>query len=117
MVKQPEIVGKPKSGRVWKTKQAKRSSAQMREGCMATLKKSFEEKERIRKQKKAVLEMEREMKDAKAQAKVDEKIRREEQQKRREANEFKNSVYQVVSVYTFNIKLLHTIIRFVFVKR
>ena len=86
--------GKPKSGRVWKIKQKFRSSVQQRSGVLSHLNKSFEEKQAIRAKKASILQLEREMKDEKKQKLLDAKIRREEQQKRRMANEYKNSVYQ-----------------------
>lgn len=86
--------GLPKSGRSWKIKQTVRSSAQLKQGILSHLAKSFEEKERERQQKRNVKELEREMIEERKNAKLAEKARREEQQKRRQENEYKNAVTQ-----------------------
>jgi rRNA-processing protein CGR1 len=96
MVKAEIPEGRPKSGRVWKTKQKTRTSAQNRRGVVAHMAKTFEEKERLRTEKERVLSLERELKEEKRQKLVEEKARREAQQKRRMENEYKNSVYQTL---------------------
>lgn len=103
MVKQEALTstipeGRPKSGRVWKVKQKTRFSLQQRSGFLDNLNKSWEEKELIRKKKQQVLQLERDMKEEKRLKKIAERERREAQQKRRMENEYKNSVYQTVSI-------------------
>lgn len=103
--------GKAKSGRVWKTKQTERSSALKRRGVLSHMAKTFEEKQRIREEKKAVQELENEMKEAKRQAKIEERLRREDKEKRKIANELKSSafqnvrplIYQLISVFSLCI--------------
>jgi hypothetical protein len=90
-------VGRAKSGRLWKAKQTERSSAQKRRGVLAHMAKSFEEKQRIREEKKAVQELENEMKEVKRQQKIEERLRREDKEKRKIANELKSSSFQNVS--------------------
>jgi uncharacterized membrane protein YkoI len=88
--------GRPKSGRTWKVKQTFRSSLQQRSGILKHLNKTFEQKEAERAKRDAVKEFEQELKDEKKQKLADAKTRREEQLKRRQANEYKNSVFQEV---------------------
>lgn len=88
--------GVPKSGRSWKIKQTTRSSAQLKQGVLSHLSKSFEDREAERQKKKNVKELEREMVEDRKRKKMEEKTRREEQQKRRQENEYKNSVVQEV---------------------
>ena len=90
-------VGRAKSGRLWKAKQTERSSAQKRRGVLAHMAKTFEEKQKIREDKKAVQELENEMIEVKKQQKIDERLRREDKEKRKIANELKSSAYQNVS--------------------
>ena len=89
--------GRAKSGRLWKSKQTERFSSVKRKGVLAHMAKSFEEKERIRTEKKAVQELENEMKEIKRQTKIEERQRREDKEKRKIANELKSSTYQNVS--------------------
>jgi hypothetical protein len=89
--------GRPKSGRVWKAKQPCRSSAKLRRGVMSHLAMTFEEKERIREQKKYVKELENQMREEKQAEKELLKQKRVEREKRRLDNENKTSVYQNVS--------------------
>lgn len=92
--------GMPKSGRAWKTKQQTRFSVINRSGMMSHLNKSYEEKEKQRVAHKNMKMLENEMKEEK-KAKLNEaKEKRDEQQKRRMANEYKNSVYQVIKPET-----------------
>jgi hypothetical protein len=88
--------GRPKSGRTWKVKQKTRASTQNRQGVVAHMAKTFEEKERLRMEKERMLSYERELKEEKKQKIADEKTRRDEQQKRRMENEYKTSVYQTL---------------------
>lgn len=88
--------GRAKSGRLWKTRETERSSAQKRRGVLAHMAKSFEEKQRIREEKKAVQELENEMKEVKRQQKIEERLRKEDKEKRKIANELKSSAYQNV---------------------
>lgn len=86
--------GLPKSGRSWKVKQTVRSSAQLKQGVLAHLAKSFEEKEAERQKKRNIKELEREMIEERKNAKLAEKTRREEQHKRRQENEYKAAITQ-----------------------
>jgi len=92
--------GKPKSGRVWKTKQQARFSTMTRTGMMSFLSTSHEQKQALRSAHQNMKDLEREMKEEKKNKLAEEKRRREEQQKRRMANEYKNSVYQVIKPET-----------------
>lgn len=89
--------GRPKSGRIWKKKQEYRSSAKLRRGILSHLCLTFEEKERIKNEKKYTKELENELKNQKKIKLQEEKLRREEKTKRKAENEFKSSVFQVVS--------------------
>jgi microsomal dipeptidase-like Zn-dependent dipeptidase len=88
--------GRPKSGRVWKTIQTCRSSAKLRRGVMSHLAVSFEEKEKIREQKKYVKELEQQMKDETSASREVKKLQKVEREKRRAENENRTSVYQNV---------------------
>lgn len=92
--------GKPKSGRVWKTKQHARFSTVNRSGMMSFLCKSREKKDAERSAHQQMKELEREMKEERKNKVAEEKRRREEQKQRRQANEYKNSVYQVIKPET-----------------
>ena len=89
-------VGRAKSGRLWKAKQTERSSALKRRGVLSHMAKTFEEKQRIREERKAVQELENEMKEVKRQTKIEERLRREDKEKRKIANELKSSAFQNV---------------------
>lgn len=89
-------VGKAKSGRLWKAKQTERSSALKKKGVLSHMAKTFEEKQRIREEKKAVQELENEMREVKRQSKIAERERREDKEKRKIANELKSSAFQNV---------------------
>jgi microsomal dipeptidase-like Zn-dependent dipeptidase len=99
--------GRPKSGRVWKAKQSCRSSAKLRTGVMSHLAMTFEEKERIREQKKYVKELESQMREEKQAEKVVLKQKRVEREKRKLENENKTSVYQNVSHHPFLLSPSH----------
>lgn len=88
--------GKPKSGRIWKTKQSSRASAKGRKGVLSHLSKTYEEREAIKAQKQYVKDLEKQMKEEKAAKIADEKQQKVEREQRRIANEYKSSVYQVV---------------------
>eukprot|EP01031_Cornospumella_fuschlensis_P025520 gene25520-30810_t len=90
------LEGLPKSGRFWKKKQVYRSSAQMRKGVLSHLSTTYEEKKAEKERVKNMKALEREMIEAKKQRKIDERVKREEQQKRRMANEFKTTTFQVI---------------------
>ncbi len=93
--------GRPKSGRTWKKKQVYRSSTQTRQGVLSHLAKTKVEKDVERQKLKAVRELEREMKEATKNKKIEARLKREEQEKRRMANEYKTAVYQTVSITFF----------------
>ena len=92
--------GRPKSGRVWKTKQQARFSTIKRSGMMNFLCKTREEKEVKRIAHQNMKELEKELKDEKKAKLAEEKRKREERNQRRLANEYKNSVYQVIKPET-----------------
>jgi hypothetical protein len=95
--------GKPKSGRTWKTKQSSRASAKTRQGVLSHMRKSYEEKQAIRAQKKFVKDLEKQMIDEKAAKIEDEKQKRIEREQRRVANEYKSSSFQTVRAITNKI--------------
>jgi hypothetical protein len=88
--------GTPKSGRVWKKKQVYRSSTIKRKGVLHHLAKSLEEKKLQRDREREVKRYERELKSETNSKKEAERYRRIEQQRRREANEYKTATYQEV---------------------
>lgn len=98
--------GLPKSGRFWKKKQVYRSSTQTRQGVLSHLAKTKVEKDVERQKLKALKELEREMRDATKNKKIEARVKREEQEKRRMANEYKTATYQTVSCTTPTIFLL-----------
>lgn len=92
--------GLVKSGRVWKTKQTTRFSVIKRSGMLNHLNKSFELKQAERAAHQNMKELERELK-AEKKAKIEEEKQvREERQKRRLANEYKSSTFQVIKPET-----------------
>jgi hypothetical protein len=92
--------GLAKSGRVWKTKQTTRFSIIKRSGMLNHLNKSFEMKQAERAAHQNMKELERELK-AEKKAKIEEEKQvREERQKRRLANEYKSSTFQVIKPET-----------------
>ena len=92
--------GRSKSGRVWKVKQTSRFSTIKRVGMMSHLCSTFEEKKSRREKYDNMKTLEREMQQEKKAMAEDAKQRREEQLKRKAANEYKNSVFQVVKAET-----------------
>jgi len=92
--------GIPKSGRVWKMKQQARFSTIKRSGMMNFLCKTREEKEVKRIAHQNMKELEKELKNEKKAKLAEEKRKREERNQRRLANEYKNSVYQVIKPET-----------------
>jgi threonyl-tRNA synthetase len=88
--------GIAKSGRIWKVEQTTRSSTQLRKGVSAHLAKSYDEKMKERFAKSEVKQLEKDMIDAIKAKKAVEKLKREEQEKRRMANEYKTAVFQEV---------------------
>ncbi len=89
--------GLPKSGRVWKKKQTYRSSTQARQGVLSHLAKTKLEKDAERQKQKALRAFEQELRDETKNKKVEARLRREEQQKRRAANEYKTVVTQQIN--------------------
>lgn len=92
--------GRSKSGRVWKVKQTSRFSTIKRVGMMSHLCSTFDEKKARREKYDNMKTLEREMQQEKKAKAEDAKQRREEQLKRKAANEYKNSVFQVVKAET-----------------
>ena len=89
--------GRPKSGRVWKTKQTKRFSSIKREGILKHMATPLLVKEAARVKKMQIRAIEAAMKDNTIQKKLEIKLKREEQQKRRMANEYKSASYQSIN--------------------
>jgi predicted ribosome quality control (RQC) complex YloA/Tae2 family protein len=94
--------GIPKSGRVWKKKQTTRTSTMKRQGVLAHLASPFEKRKLLETKSKQVKEYEKELREQTRMKKVNERIRREEKQKRRMENEYKTVVVQQVSFKEFN---------------
>ncbi|CAN8016367.1 unnamed protein product [Ixodes persulcatus] len=84
--------GRPKSGRFWKTEKKKFSS--MRQD--RPLKTSWKVKQQQRAERKALLSLEREIKEARRKEIEEKKKRREENLRRREENAKKAEVVQVI---------------------
>jgi hypothetical protein len=89
--------GVPRSGRVWKKKQAFRSSSQKRKGVLSHLAKTKDEANVNRQKLQALKAFEKELKSETNRVKMEARIRREEHQKRRAANEYKTAVYQPIN--------------------
>lgn len=89
--------GRPKSGRVWKTKQAYRTSAQTRKGVLKHLASDFEKRKQLQDKQRQVREYEKELQEQTRQKKVNERLRREEKQRRRMENEYKTVVVQQIN--------------------
>lgn len=89
--------GKAKSGRNWKVKEKSRHSTMHRQGTVSNLSKSQARHEADRARKKQVKELEMEMKAEKKQKALDAKERREEQNKRRLANQMKTASTQNIN--------------------
>lgn len=92
--------GKTKSGRAWKVKQTSRFSVIKRTGMMSHLCSTFDEKKAKREKYDNMKSLEREMQQEKKTKVAEAKTRRDEQLKRKAANEYKNSVFQVVKAET-----------------
>ena len=86
--------GLPKSGRFWKNTQTKRFSSVTRQGVLSHMSKPFAVKQEQRVRQAQIKAIEAQMRDATKQAILEKKARREENQRRRMENEFKNSSYQ-----------------------
>lgn len=95
-----KLDGKNKSGRAWKVKQISRFSAITKCGVLSHLKKSLEQKSKIREDINNVKALEKRLKEETEQKRTVEKQRRAERKKIRMANEYKNSVYQVLKPET-----------------
>lgn len=89
--------GKPKSGRVWKTKQVYRSSTQTRQGVLKHLASDYGKRKQLQEKQRQVKEYEKELKEQTRQKKVNERLRREEKQRRRMENEYKTVVVQQIN--------------------
>ena len=89
--------GRPKSGRTWKKKQTQRFSSQKRAGVLSHLGKSFEVKDRMRKEREQMKALEAELRANSKALKVAEIAKKEERKKQKMENEFKSSSYQVIN--------------------
>ena len=89
--------GKPKSGRVWKTKQTERFSSIKREGILKHLSKSYEYKQANKQKLLLARALEAEMKEATKQKVMEKRARKEENLKRRAENEYKSASYQSIN--------------------
>lgn len=92
-----KIDGRAKSNRPWKTKQTDRFSAIQRKGVLSHLSTSFEAKQELRAQRDNTKALENQLKEAKKQRIAAAKALREEKEKRRVANEYKSSSYQLLN--------------------
>lgn len=106
--------GKPKSGRTWKKKQVYRTSSQNRKGVLSHLCKTYEQRKAEREKLLSLKTYEKELKEQTKQKKIERRVRREDNQKRRMANELKSAVYQQVilpiffffySIYSLNFSI------------
>lgn len=86
--------GKPKSGRVWKIVQTKRSSAN---ADVPQLRKSFKQAQQKRAQLKALKEISNELKEIEVADRAEERRRLEQKRKAKEQNRAKAEVVQVIS--------------------
>lgn len=93
--------GRPKSGRTWKKKQVFRTSSQNRKGVLSHLCKTYEQRQMEREKLLSLKTYEKELKEQTKQKKIERRIRREDNQKRRMANELKSAVYQQVILPIF----------------
>lgn len=89
--------GRPKSGRFWKTKETKRFSSMKREGVLKFMSTSLEVKMAQKRKEQVAKALEAQMKEETKRKILEKKARAEENQKRRMANEFKNSSYQTLN--------------------
>ena len=88
--------GQPKSGRFWKSKQRTRSSSQCRKGTLIHLSKTFEEKLVKKAKENDMKELERSLVEESKRTRNEKRERVEERLRFRQANEMKNSTYQVI---------------------
>jgi hypothetical protein len=93
----PITQGRNVSGRKWKLVPEKRSSAMVTKIAANNRSTTWEKKMLQRAKAKAVKELEMEMKDAKASEKRDKIVRKEEQEKRRQENEYKAMQLQTMN--------------------
>jgi ribosomal protein L20A (L18A) len=89
-------LGRNKSGREWKKLQHNRASSQNRAGVLEHLRKTFEEKQKIREKKLHIKTIEEKMKEDKKLAIEEDKRIRDERIQRRLANEQKSTSFQSV---------------------
>lgn len=101
-----KVKGKPVSGKIWKNLSVKKRSAlKMYRSENSRITKSWQKKEEERLKKLQVKQREQEMRDERVAKLAQLKTEREEKLKRRMANEYKTSSFQVLS-NTKNIKAM-----------
>ena len=88
--------GMPKSGRCWKAKQRTRTSSQIRKGVLSHLSSTFEERQLKSARNTETKALEQDIKDRAKALRVEKKEKRLEKAKRRQANEMKNSAFQII---------------------
>jgi len=88
--------GMPKSGRSWKSKQRTRSSSQIRKGVLRHMASTFEERQLKASHAAETRALEKDIKDKTKALRIERKEKQQEMAKRRQANELKNSSYQVI---------------------
>lgn len=90
----------PKSGRKWKAMSDERTSATGRKGVLQFRSTSYEEKKLLKEKRDRIKQLELDMINEKKEKIAEKKRLVEDRKKRIAANEYKNSVYQVVSHQT-----------------
>lgn len=88
--------GMPKSGRCWKTKQRTRTSSQVRKGVLSHLSSTFEERQLKASRNAETKALEQDIKGRAKALRIEKKEKRLEKSKRRQANEMKNSSFQII---------------------
>lgn len=94
---QHNMRGMPKSGRNWKVVETARHSNQARQGVMANQSKSYSQHTAARDKKRQIKALEQEMKDARIEKIAEKKQKKEDQEKRRLANQYKSSSTQNIN--------------------